>query len=271
MRNLKKRIKIAAFDIDGTILPYGNRVFSKTTRHMFKELAKNNVISVLATAREFATIGDFLEQLEGVDYFIGGNGAFIYDVKNKKYIYEVSLNKNEIQDVYYKFQNRLGGFSIVDQDKVFKDKNLSLETWFIRPNAHNYYDLDFSKIGNKHLHIACVATEESKELTKDLMNYIVSKKYDLEVNSVWSHGLFIGKTGVTKSHTLEILTKMLGMSQNNLIAFGDSSNDYEMLRDAYYGVAMEKAGWKLKSVAKDVAIDCDFDGAYHKLKELNVI
>ncbi|EFF41233.1 YcsE-related riboflavin metabolism phosphatase [Mycoplasmopsis alligatoris] len=271
MKNIKEQIKIAAFDIDGTIMPYGNRVFSDNIKLMFKELNKNKIISVLASAREFATIGDFLEQLEGLDYFIGANGAFIYDVKNKKNIYEVSIDKEEIKDLYLNFEKRMNGFSIADYDTVHKNKNLDISTWFIGPNSHNYIDIDFDKMRSGRLHIVCVATEEPKELTMDLMEFIKKKNYNLEVNSVWSHGLFIGLKNVTKSHTLDILTKKLNLSHDNLIAFGDSSNDYEMVRDAFYGVAMEKANQELKDVAKDVAIDCDYDGAYHKLKELNVI
>ena len=64
---------------------------------------------------------------------------------------------------------------------------------------------------------------------------------------------------------------MLGYSRDNLIAFGDSSNDYEMIRDAFYGVAMDHSSDELKKVANDVALDCEYDGAYIKLQELKLI
>ncbi|UWV79621.1 HAD hydrolase family protein [Mycoplasmopsis felis] len=59
MKQLKDIIKIAAFDVDGTILPNGGLKFSNNTRKMFGLLKNNGITTVISTAREFATIGDF--------------------------------------------------------------------------------------------------------------------------------------------------------------------------------------------------------------------
>ncbi|VEU64548.1 Cof-like hydrolase (plasmid) [Mycoplasmopsis cynos] len=64
MKELKEQIKVAAFDVDGTILVNGEVTFQENTKKMFRDLKNNNVTSVLATARDFATIGDFLDQLD---------------------------------------------------------------------------------------------------------------------------------------------------------------------------------------------------------------
>ncbi|UWV79068.1 HAD hydrolase family protein [Mycoplasmopsis felis] len=85
------------------------------------------------------------------------------------------------------------------------------------------------------------------------------------------HGFFITPMNVNKSSTLKNLCSHLNLSMDNLIAFGDSSNDFEMIRDAYYGIAMQRANEKIKSVAKEVAMDCEYDGAFFKLKELKLI
>lgn len=271
MRNLKEIIKAVVFDIDGTILPNGTTKFSSKTKEMFKILKKNNILTIIASAREFATINDFLEQLVFVDYFVGANGAFVYEVNTKKILYEKTLKKSEIKDIYEEFGKETLGFSVVDYDKVFKNKNLNMNTWFIKPNMHNYYDIDFDKMSENHLSVATLVTDKPRVLTEKINNHIIKNNYAMSINAVWNGGLFIGPINVNKSIAIQWLLEHKGLSMHDLLAFGDSSNDFEMVRDAFFGIAMEKASWSLKSVAQDIAVDCEYDGTYLKLKELKII
>ncbi|WP_036452341.1 YcsE-related riboflavin metabolism phosphatase [Mycoplasma buteonis] len=272
MKNLKDKIKVAAFDVDGTLLPNGQTYFSKNTKKMFQALKNQGITTVISTAREFATIGDFLEQLAPVDYFIGANGAFIWDNNKKEFLFKATLKKDEIIDVYRQFDEQMDGFSVSDFDKVYKSPSLSLNSWFIRPFVENYHDFAEGYLSRTDLYVATINSEHNtRELSDKMAKYIEEKNYDMEISARWSRGFFISPKNVTKSHTLEILTNKLGYSMDYLIAFGDSSNDFEMLRDAFYGVAMERANDKIKRVAKDIALDCEYDGVYWKLKELKLI
>ncbi|WP_027121083.1 YcsE-related riboflavin metabolism phosphatase [Mycoplasma leonicaptivi] len=270
MNKLKEIIKIAAFDIDGTILPNGTTNFSQNIKNMFVELRKQNIISVVSTARDFATIGDFLEQLNP-DYYIGANGSFIWDVQNKKIIYKVSLNKDEVIKIYNQFENEIEAFSITDFDKVFTSPNMQLNSWFVKPFVQNYHTYEEKLLSSEHLYMITIGSENTRELSDKVQKFIEDKNLNMEIASRWSRGFFISPKNITKSTTLNLLCKEVGLTMDNLIAFGDSSNDYEMIRDAFYGVAMERANNKIKLVAKDIAIDCEYDGSYLKLKELKLI
>lgn len=70
-----------------------------------------------------------------------------------------------------------------------------------------------------------------------------------------------------------MLTKIVNPSYSlkNVIAFGDSSNDLEMIRDAGYGIAVGNAEDHIKAIAKEVCLDSEENGAYHKLLELGII
>ncbi|WP_036463519.1 YcsE-related riboflavin metabolism phosphatase [Mycoplasmopsis sturni] len=271
MRTLQDIIKIAAFDVDGTLLPNTHLGFPIETRQMFGELKKNGIVTVIATAREFATIGDFLEKLAPVDYFIGANGSFIWDVANKEFVYKKTLNKEEVIELYNEFKSEIQGFSISDFDKVFKSEGLNTDSWFIRPNVHNYYDFEEELLSTDNLYLITINRENPKELIDKIQSFIDKKGLSMEVNSIWSRGLFISPKGINKSATLQVLCDRLNLKMDNLIAFGDSSNDFEMIRDAGFGVAMERASQKLKNVAQAVALDCEYQGVYLKLKELGLI
>lgn len=270
MKKIKDIVKIAAFDVDGTLLPNGHMRFSNNIRKMFQELREHKIISVLATAREFATIGDFLEQLNP-DYFIGANGTFIWDVQNKEFVYKKTLIKDEVIQLYHLIQDDVRGFSITDFNKVYKSPNVNLNSWFIRPFKDNYHDFDEEVLGADDLYVITLNTDHPNEVSEKINKIIQENNFQMEVSAIWSKGIFIGPIAINKSNALSYLTNKLGLSLDNLIAFGDSENDYEMLKDAFYGVAMECAKQPIKEVAKDIALDCEYDGTYLKLKELEII
>ncbi|MEE3928351.1 HAD family hydrolase [Mycoplasmopsis ciconiae] len=270
MKNLKDLIKVAAFDVDGTILPNGHSEFSEKTIEAFAKLKENKIATVVSTAREFSTINNFLQQLQP-SYFIGANGCFVYECETQKMIYEKSISGEVVIQIYQHFKNQINGFLVAVGNICYFTPNTPLDTWFIRPNIHNYKPFDEQAILNNKVHLITIASDDAKNLSKKITEYIEQNHLDIEINSTWSKGLFISPKGVNKSTTLKYLCEYLGYSLDNLIAFGDSSNDYEMIKDSFYGVAMDKANDKIKRVAKDYALDCEYDGVYLKLKELKLI
>ena len=63
----------------------------------------------------------------------------------------------------------------------------------------------------------------------------------------------------------------MGGKIEDTIAFGDSMNDYEMIKDAGYGVVSYLAPEKLKAIADDTFDDPDNDGIYKSMKKLELI
>ncbi|MCF0262047.1 MAG: HAD family phosphatase [Sphaerochaetaceae bacterium] len=66
---------------------------------------------------------------------------------------------------------------------------------------------------------------------------------------------------VTKANALEKLCKDLNLDTKALIAFGDSANDYDMLKMAGFSVAMGNADSKLKDISNYIADPVTQDGA----------
>ncbi|WP_029513548.1 YcsE-related riboflavin metabolism phosphatase [Mycoplasmopsis primatum] len=276
-KQLNENIKIAAFDIDGTLLEHGHLEFNDTIINMFEQLHKRGIKTVLASAREFVTIGKLLDKPKTIDYFIGANGAFCYDVQNQKLIFEKPIEFEDFKILYETFNHfqPCNSFLITDINYGFKSPDMDTNTWFLKPHNDKLLDMDYSKIEKDHLHIITLGSlnhDDSVACAQKADEIFKEHNMDLEVTAKWSKGVFIGKKGITKSKTLNWLCNYLGFDRNkNLIAFGDSSNDYEMLRDAAYGVAMNRANDWVKSVAKDTTVDCDQNGVYLKLKELGLV
>jgi hypothetical protein len=83
------------------------------------------------------------------------------------------------------------------------------------------------------------------------MRVLISNKYNIAQ---------IMPTGVSKAAGLRVLTDGWGQSLRNVIAFGDDTNDLEMIRDAGLGVAMGNAVPELKAVANRVTLTNDEEG-----------
>ena len=73
--------------------------------------------------------------------------------------------------------------------------------------------------------------------------------------------------GVGKDHSLARLLAHLGLSREQLIAFGDGFNDLAMLRFAGMGVAMANAADEVKAVADRVTLSNDEDGVAHAVAQ----
>ncbi|MGY5139611.1 YcsE-related riboflavin metabolism phosphatase [Mycoplasmopsis gallinarum] len=275
---LKSNIKMAAFDVDGTIMAFGHPEFTVKMKETFSDLAKNDIYSIIASAREFVTIGNFLEQLPTLDYFIGANGMFIYDYKNKKMLYEKPMKYDEMMLIYQNILNdpNCEGFNIVDLNNVYYSDGMNIDTWFLKPHQAKLKPMSqIEEIDKEHIHIITLSSydeQTTEALAQKVEKIIAEHNLDLEVNSRWHKGLFVAPKGISKFNALEILAQKLNLSASkNLIAFGDSGNDYEMIENSAYGVRVGNHDEHLKTIADDAAMNPIDDGVYYKLKELNLI
>nr|WP_223211687.1 HAD family hydrolase [Mycoplasmopsis columbinasalis] len=263
--------------MDGTILPYAHLDFSDNTIKMFELLSQKGIKSVINSAREFVTIGSLLNLVPAANYFIGANGMFVYDIKNKKIIYENPIKLADLETIYNEVKDlpQLEGFMVTDLNFLYHSPGINKGSWFLSSHKAKMRLMDFEAIDENHIHIITLQTygPETTAQLETIINKIIEKhKMPLYVNSKWHKGLFITPTGVTKYSALEWLAKKLGYEANkNLIAFGDSSNDYEMIEHSAYGVSVGTYDEKLVALADDIALKVEQDGAYWKLKELEII
>ena len=79
-------IKMIVTDLDGTLLNEKSKV-SRYTRKQLKRYKDEGIIITIATGRIYSMAVDALKNLKYVDYIITDNGACVYDIKEKKYIF----------------------------------------------------------------------------------------------------------------------------------------------------------------------------------------
>ncbi len=261
--------KLVAFDIDGTILPNGHKELSPEVLKMFEKLKKAGYIVAYATGRETITIDKMIDT-PNVDYFLGANGTFIYDMKKKETLWETNVKYEDYKPLEEFCELHNINLSVITQHSVyFKNKDQYKENWF----WGQFYDLikplNDPSMKDENIQQITIRTSNSDE--KDMVHEFVKNVDNLTINTIWDTGMFLGAKGVNKATGLERLGKMLNIKLSEMIAFGDGQNDHEMLKEVGMGIAMEKSSDKLKALANDICEKVEDFGTIKKLEEMNII
>ena len=72
--------------------------------------------------------------------------------------------------------------------------------------------------------------------------------------------------GSSKWSGVEAFLQAADLQAHHVLAFGDGMNDFELVRNAGYGIAMGNAKEPVKEVADFVAMDNDSDGVAQLLE-----
>ena len=110
--------------------------------------------------------------------------------------------------------------------------------------------------------------EELKSVEQKLLDKL-GGEVDIYFSAPWF--LEVMPKGINKGIGIEKICDHMGISTDEVIAFGDSFNDISMIRTAGVGVAMGNAEQELKDCADYITDDCDSDGIAKALEYFNVV
>ncbi|MBN0919063.1 YcsE-related riboflavin metabolism phosphatase [[Mycoplasma] gypis] len=271
-----KNFKLAAFDIDGTILPFKegqkNSDLSPVIVDMFKKLKQAGFITVFCSGRDIFTVGQHRLDTPNVDYFIGANGSFILDLKTNEYIFEKTIKYDDYKVFLEATNKRNLPFTFVGKRYGYFNSQFDINHWFYAPFKENFIDYtEYENNQDDPNYLITVNSDDSHELREYYENIFKKNNLDMWVLAEWTGGVFISAKGVNKARGLEILCEKINISLDEVIAFGDSSNDVEMLSEVGLGVAMGNAEEELKSVAKDVCESVEDFGTFNYLMKKGFI
>lgn len=96
-------IKLAVFDVDGTLVTKGNRRVPASCVHALNELSRKGVKLAIASGRPpFAMEQSLLEQVS-FDYFVCSNGAFVRNAQHEV-LYHYSFSMEETRSLIHAFK-----------------------------------------------------------------------------------------------------------------------------------------------------------------------
>lgn len=257
--------KLAAVDLDGTMLnSYG--IVTENTKNVIKNTIQKGTDVIIASGRPIDSIQSIAKDIGSNNYFIAGNGALIYDIKQDKVIYEKHMSKQKVLEIIRLCEENSISYN------VYTDKTILATA--LKYNVLYYHKENLKKEENKKTNISIVENmydyvknmKEEKFLkiticddSKTIFNSIIRKLKnisDIEVLDVSHISRKIIKQGteefpieyyytevslkdVDKWNALEYLIQKLNISKEEVISIGDNINDKKMIENAGLGIAMK--------------------------------
>jgi Cof subfamily protein (haloacid dehalogenase superfamily) len=272
------KIKILAFDMDDTLLDARGKL-SAGNREALERAMEKGYHVVIASGRVWSALPKDVLAVPGIQYAITSNGARIRDVHAGKVLYEDLLGTEAVEACYPWMKDPEVMLEIFYDDEVVADRWCMehLEQFGrVTPKAQEYVLTTRTPVDDLWQRI-----EDNKARIENInlifgddekrRRYLAEIKAQVPlVTAVSSTPVNIELGGVTtsKANALDVLAGMLGCGKENIMAFGDSTNDEQMLRHAGIGVAMGNAVPELLDIADYIAPTHDDDGVAYTLEKL---
>lgn len=262
-------MKLACFDIDGTLLPsYDQKIPQDVIDSIQRFADKGNAIAI-ASGRPFGSVKEILDLFHAPSRFaICAGGSTLFDDRGNL-LWKQTMSKKD----FLHFTEELKPNKEVAVYCYLGDD--SIASYFPQPWAdfeyginHFSYHHDLSKddsvidgFGVTKIMIAAYPEVSAK------IHFAPEDYRDFTIVRSNEHFLEVLPKGVSKASGIEAMRRRFHMEKEDVYAFGDSENDLEMVKE-YQGVAMGNASEDVKAVAKYITKDCKDSGVAFALKEI---
>lgn len=280
-------IKLIALDLDGTLTDDKKNITPLTLEALMQVQrqgreneygnphAPQGVRVVLASGRPPYGMRPLARQLHMEQY--GGiilcyNGGHVEDCATGKVYVERQLPEG-ILPMLHRFQEE-SGMTLMTyyEDKIYTEHPADE---YVGISAYNN---KMQVVGVKNF-----ITDTPRPLNKCLMVGPHDKQvvWEKKIQEATSDQLYVCHStpyfieilpkGIDKGPSLVSLCQRLGISSSEMMTFGDSNNDKQMIQLAGIGVAMGNADDDIKQVADFITLDNNSDGVAYALKHFGLI
>ena len=272
---MEHMIKMAGFDLDGTLLTDRKELTSRTRKALEKAIQKG-VIVLVATGRPWMGVPEELQNLQGIRYALTSNGARVIDTGRNKVLFEHLLEPgpakkaleicgkyDTLQEVYFDGQ----GYAQAEKMKYVERYHRNPSMWeYTRktriPVEDLYSLLEQENRGLDKVQALFADMDERRRAWEEL-----SMEEDLELVGSLGYNIEINARGVNKGTALVELGRMLGIKREEIMACGDGDNDTAMLREVGFGVAMGNAEEEIKQAADYVTLTNEDEGVAYAIEK----
>lgn len=239
----QSRWKAVVLDLDGTLL-HSDGSISDYTLEVLQECKRRGILVVVATARFWFKAEKYLDIILP-DYAILADGTQIY--QNGELIHGYAMDELQSEGIIKELKNAGSEFVVSTGKKLFCSASGIDEKWrtskeFTEPVRASVYKI--AAIINSY--------EEAGAL---------AEKYGCRIYSYRDENLYGFTSGTSGKYQAVLkLGEMLQMDMEEILAFGDDENDYDILKNVGKGVAVANAIPMIHNIADDITLSNDADG-----------
>ncbi len=266
------KIKLAAMDIDGTLLN-SKSVLPEAVRQAVCGVCASEAELVISTGRSMCEMGPIFSACPEIRYHILGNGASIYDAREDAVIYRDDIAPDTARKVFAHARNMPVMFEIFADGKIYTQR----DRWENAASYHAQFLMDMVPFTRTTVESMEEFLRERREPVDKINLFfhdfadcerILALCAELALTPVMStqNGLEFNNRGTCKGKALQALCKRLCIAAEEVLAMGDGESDISMLDFAGVAVVPANAEEKIKAHASLLAPGCDEEGAAWALK-----
>ena len=250
-------IRLIASDMDGTLLDEHSEV-PPETYDLILGLREKGVHFAASSGRRFDRLCQFFAPVRDKMDFVAANGAQVYvdgelvdrEVFSHLGIRRLAKTVGKFESLHMALFDDEKSFLLDDEDKFVREIDKDL------PNAERIWYLPGPDVSILKISIYC---EDGH-----VMDYAYALSRELGDEFLFApsgtHWIDALQRGVNKATGIEQVMAHHGITRGEVMAFGDSMNDYEIIRFVGTGCAMANGRPALKAVANRV-IGYNYDQA----------
>ncbi len=256
------------FDIDGTLLPFGEEV-PRSAVEAVREARQDGHNIFIASGRSLSEIDPRLDKIE-FDGGVYSNGATV--IFRGETLYSVRMTQDDVSFLR-EYADRNGFLTMVQSD----------EGTIMTEECRDYFISGVESITGRSFSVPNLITYPSlPTLLPPVCKFLfisrehkignvmeLSNRFEIVGNSVGlpqSDMVEVGIKGLSKAYGIERLIRALGADPRSVVAVGDGANDREMIESAHLGIAMGNATEEIKRIADWVTTQIDDDGIMNAVR-----
>lgn len=261
-----ENIKLIASDMDNTLLKKDGQLPLGFYDYL-DQLIELDVKFVFASGRAMSEIRKLLGNYYNLISIISDNGAVLSNYG--EIIKDNKIDKKELNKIIGFFKNVNFGVQIYSGiTSIYGNKKHSLYYKDIRCYFESIIFLENLEKINEDIVKITIYNPDFKEEDKVFLEIV--REFGEKFEIVLSQSFWIEFTlkGVNKGNTLLDLAQTLNINSEDIMAFGDSMNDKEMLQAVKYSYIVENAQEELKEFAKFITESNENEGVIKVIKEV---
>lgn len=256
---------IASFDIDMTLLDHSTYTIPDSAYRALERLRGKYYI-VLATGRDLdSKFSSGLEEMLHPDAVIHLNGTKI--TAGGELIYEHCMDRTLVKRLleFAEGKDFAIGLTTGTEDYYMNPQFVTAHDLFRWGQSDRNYQNPWELLHRKVRTLTYIGAPTGVELVEKAFPEVKLPMFSSNT------GADIIELAASKAEGLKRLCAYYGISMKDTVAFGDSMNDYEIVKAAGIGVAMGNAREELKAAADYVTTAIGDDGIWNACVKLGLI
>lgn len=270
-------IKCIALDMDRTTLNARGKL-SDGNKKALQDAMDRGVHIVIASGRSFSALPEDVMALKGIEYAVTCNGAEVYYIPEKKRMKSYCLSKQAVTAIMEITKSMPVTYEAFIRGQAYAGVEYINDPvrFGATPQTVEYVPRTRTMIQDIKAFIGEHDTElnsmdiivRNQEMKRRVWKLLEEQVKDIYITSSVIQLIEISDKNAGKHSGLEFVARHLGISHEEIAAFGDADNDVDMLKAVGIGVAVANASEKCLAAADMVVGHHDADGVAEGIYEL---